>query len=220
MKTNPNKLSIITNACKEIDKSVTMYDIVNRYYTGQIKNRFINCIVHNDKNASMYINKPGKKSNLAHCYSCGTTIDPVDFVCKYYGYSKSEAIKLIISDFGLNIPYDEFSEYDLENIRKKNIEYKKIKDMELYIKEIELKYDLIFRKLREYLYEKQSIKMSEEYQHHLYLFNIYSKICTYLYKQDNITKKYNYIQLVEDGIKTNRINKNWYEIKNNFEFQK
>ena len=217
---------IIKQAAKEIAETVDMYDIVSRYYRGEIKERFIKCFVHNDeKTPNLYINKPRGKDASVYCYSCGVFLDPVDFLHKYLGVSKTEACKIIIQDFCLtiNIEMNKLSETELSKIREKNSIYKQNQENEkklnIYLNNQYLRFVNMFEKTRKYLYEFEGEKTSEEYQYKLYLNNIYETICNYLEDNKDLQKKLKYINYINTGIKNNKIRNQWNEIKKAFVFK-
>lgn len=71
------------------------------------------CPFHNDKNASLSISD---KKQCFNCFACGTKGNSIGFVMKYKNISFKEAMKLIASEFDLDINFkedqnDAFHEY-------------------------------------------------------------------------------------------------------------
>lgn len=58
--------------------------------------KFINCLVHEDKNPSMQVNKA-----YLYCYSCKARLDLIDLVMKDKGIDFNEAIDQIALLYGL-----------------------------------------------------------------------------------------------------------------------
>lgn len=90
---------------KEVKNRLSIKEVVEHYLSVQL-NRANKCCCpfHQDKNASFSI-RPS--TNTFKCFGCGESGSVIDFVMKYKKVDKIEAIKLLDSDFNLNLEYKE-----------------------------------------------------------------------------------------------------------------
>lgn len=81
----------------------------NLKYKEKGEDRFLNCVFHNDKTASLSCHK----ERGFHCFGCGNKGDAVTFIEKYLNISNKEAFKIYCSI--ANISFD--TEYKQTNIK-------------------------------------------------------------------------------------------------------
>ena len=84
-----------------IRESVEMKDVARKYGLTIKHSGFATCPFHTEKTASLKIYNNGKGW---HCYGCGAGGSVIDFVMRFFNTGKAEAIKIINSDFSLNLP--------------------------------------------------------------------------------------------------------------------
>lgn len=87
----------------EILQAVSINDILNRYGYKITNKDFISCPFHNEKTASCRIYP---ETNTFYCFGCGAGGNVIDFVAKISDKTFYEAMRLINTDFALNLPFD------------------------------------------------------------------------------------------------------------------
>lgn len=85
------------NIFETVKLNTDMASVAERYGSIIGKNRFTNCIFHNDKHPSMKLYK-----DHYHCFSCGAHGDVVSFIAQRFGLSQYDAVTKITSDFRIN----------------------------------------------------------------------------------------------------------------------
>ena len=87
-----------------VKQRVSIKDTIEYYLSTQLKRNKCVCPFHHDKNASLSI-LPG--NNTFKCFGCEASGSVIDFVMKYKGIDKFEAVKILNADFNLGISFNE-----------------------------------------------------------------------------------------------------------------
>ena len=102
---------------KTIRHETDMISVAERYGISVHRNKFINCIFHNDKHPSMKLYK-----DHYHCFSCGAHGDVISFTAQLFSLSQYEAAKRLAADFGISNDKKSFAPkqrlYITENIAR------------------------------------------------------------------------------------------------------
>lgn len=113
---NKSNLSKKDNPFHLIKDQVSIVEVWNRFIGKDLKkvgNNFkTNCIFHNEKDPSLYLNREG---NYFHCFGCHEGGDPINLVAKYKNISNYQALKLIADEFNIIIP--NVSEKEIQEIK-------------------------------------------------------------------------------------------------------
>ena len=88
------------NAAERIIERLTMKEVIEKYYTTDIKKGMCLCPFHKEKTPSMKI-FDGKKG--FYCFGCGTGGNVINFVEKYFDLNYKEAVVRLDYDFSLGI---------------------------------------------------------------------------------------------------------------------
>jgi len=87
------------NKIKKIKDKVSMSDLLN-FLGFKVPNnsKYIKCPFHEDKTPSMIVHE-----NRVHCFSCGRTMDIIDFTAQYFSISIIEAIDRLDKIFNCGV---------------------------------------------------------------------------------------------------------------------
>jgi hypothetical protein len=93
------------NIFNEVKDKLSIQQVIEHYLGIQFdRNKKCKCPFHNDTNASLSIKE---STNTFHCFGCGASDSVIDFVMKYKNLEKFDAVKLLDSDFNLNLQFKE-----------------------------------------------------------------------------------------------------------------
>lgn len=108
----------MNNIAEIIRKAVTMQDICRAYGFSPNRAGFIHCPFHpGDRDASLKIYPNGRGW---HCFGCGKGGSVIDFVRELRGVGFNEAVRIISSEFRLELPLDgKFSYREQMRFRQK-----------------------------------------------------------------------------------------------------
>lgn len=92
------------NIFEKVKNKVPIKDVIEYYLSTRLNKNKCICPFHNDKNASLSIMP---SNNIFKCFGCDVGGSAIDFVMKYKGIDKFDAVRLINTDFNLGISFKE-----------------------------------------------------------------------------------------------------------------
>ena len=104
---------------EEVRNQNDIVDVISEYVKLQKKgaNYFGLCPFHNEKSPSFSVS-PGKQ--MYYCFGCGEGGNVISFVMKYENYSFIEAVQMLASRAGIELPQVTRSKEEKENADKRS----------------------------------------------------------------------------------------------------